>query len=172
VAYAPVKTKNRTAIIAALVVGLVAIAGFAVILVLMFSGAKGSDSPEEVVEVYIDAMIDGDVDAMVDLFPEGALAKLAESQGMTESQFKSQLETAVAMIKGMVNKDNFNIGTSSNLSTSEYNDVVSRNASLGYSISDAKKVTMTMSFMGSSQSEDIIVIKIDGKWYLDLDSAI
>ncbi len=172
IAYAPVKTKNRSAIIAALIVGIVAIAGFAVILIFMFGGATGANSPREVVESYIDAMVDGDVDDMIALFPEDSFAKMAESQGMSESDLKSQMQAAVSMISGMISEDNFTIGSVNDVSSYELSEIMSNYASIGYSVSDVKEVELTMSIMGSTQDEDIVVIKIDGKWYMDFESAL
>ncbi len=159
--------KKRNTLIGIAAVALVAIAALVVVLLLVFGG----NSPENVVEDHIEAAIDGDYDDMLDTLPEDILKKLAFKEGDTEAEYSQELREMLMASSTNYKTVNFEISHTEDV---PFNDSVSlrnRYAELGYIVESVKKVHITMSALGFSETDDIKVVEIDGDWYVDYDEV-
>lgn len=163
---APKKKTNVAAIVIIAVVA-VAIIGFAVWFFLL-RDSKGSNTPESVIETYLDALCDGDVDRLYSLWPEE----------MHSDEEYEQLESMLSMFKSYnIKVENLKIEDKTKLDSDEISDIedeIKDGYGKSLKISEAYELDysydMSMEFMGESYSEPTsetsTVIKIGSKWYM------
>lgn len=171
------KSKTKFIIIGVCAVAIIAIV---VILVIVLGGNKhGYKSYEDAIEAYFKAE-QGDVDAMLSLFPEEYIEKISKTyETMYNSSFQEYMEKSVQEeIESYKNRygDDFHIEyeivETEDLSESELSSMqssLSLYASMDVTIANGKEVKVKATYTGSKDTYErtryIDVYQIDGKWY-------
>lgn len=162
-------------------IGIAAVAVVAVVAAFgLFSLFGGGRSAEATAERSLDAMMEGDVDALVDLIPPKVM-DLVRAAGYTEEEYVRELTGGGDL--GMLASALDALGDSVSISYQavETTDVSEDELSYlqeGYQdefdmkVDEAKVVEMELRFEAFGQSEtqtvEIPVIKTDGDWYLNM----
>ena len=114
---------------------------------------KKHGSPKKVVEAFIDAMKDNDMDKIIDCYHP---SQRDEMRGTTD-------ESGIAGSMAILQMFSFSVGDEDHLSEKE---VAEFNKENGTSFDAICLVDIEMSYMGMSQSNPTYTVKDDGKWYL------
>lgn len=149
----------------------VAIAAVAIIAIILLSGGGGASSPEGAVENFMEAVMDCDAEGMIECLPPQVSEKMIDMLNMSgmgtdmlEQQMRQEMPANVSY--KILGKEKMSRG-----SMEEYADELSSQASqFGGSdkiiIEEAYYVEVELFADGDSDSEELPVGKIDGKWYL------
>ncbi len=151
----------------------VAIAAVAIIAIIILSGGSGASSPEGAVENFIDAMIDCDVEEMIECMPPQISDKMIDMLNMAgdmgvemiEQEMRRELPANVSYeILGKEVIDEERIG----VYESELSSAARQLGETDYKveIEEAFYIEVICYYDGDSESEDLPVGKIDGKWYI------
>ena len=158
--YTPAPKKSGNGKLIGIICGAAGAAVLAVVLVLVLV-LGGGGGPEGVVEKYIDAMNEGDVDAFMECLPE-FLVDVLEDEGYTEDYFEEMMdsiEDEVEIIEIEVKKegdDLDDIGQYASLMSEDDEDAFE-----GWA-----KVKAEVEVDGDEKSETFLCICLDGTWYL------
>lgn len=160
--------KKRFIAAAAIIITLV------VIFVAVLSAGSG---PKRVVEDFFDAIYEGDIEGVLDAFPEDLIDRVIYEDFWDEEEFMEELKDIVGEVRYEM------MGYGAKIRVSEVRDLTTGESYelneyyreyYGFiAISDAKKVTVTAvfpheySYMNDSMNWlELDVIKVDGKWYI------
>lgn len=155
----------------------------AVVLILIFT-LGGSNSPEGVINKFVKAYFNEDLEGMLEAsVPDEVLDYVLREEGMSRSEFQRQLKNAQAEIDSYRKE----YGQSQRVSgvtivgsraldrddLEDLNSYYNRKYRTGkYYISEAQEVTVRLnSYYGDSGTEEIVVFKVNGKWYVSLDDV-
>lgn len=153
-------------------IGIAAVAVIAVVLVivLLSGGSKGYKTP---VKQFIDGAMKGDVEAMINVIPEDALS----------SSFKNDLNIMAGYVERIKRYSYGDVKIKHSISFTDAKDIKGDDLSdlkedyLDYydiKIKAAKDVYVNLSITvngeTSSQPMVIPVVKIGGKWYIDVEN--
>lgn len=114
---------------------------------------KKHGSPKKVVEAFVDAMKDNDMDKIIDCYHP---SQRDEMRGTTD-------ESGIAGSMAILQMFSFSVGDEDHLSEKE---VAEFNKENGTSFDAICLVDIEMSYMGMSESNPTYTVKDDGKWYL------
>jgi hypothetical protein len=156
----PHKATNVTAIVL-IAVAAVAILGVAVWFFFLRS-TSGVNTPESVIQTYLEAMNEGDVDKMLSLVPDGTYS----------DDEKEELESTMELFASFnLQITDISISGKTAMTSDEVADLkeeTGANITAGYYVDYS--YTMTAEFMGETSSESTsdtgTVVKIGNKWYL------
>lgn len=144
------------------------------------SGGKTA-KPETVVEKFVDCFIDADVGGVFDLINPDMLDYAMEEEGMSKSDLNDMADELSEELKSMYEyveemtgeklKMSYEITYEWELDEDELEDIQSEYEDAGVEIEEGKvfEVDLTMEIAGEedTQTMEIVVVKIDGKWYLE-----
>ena len=193
-AYAQPAAATQKKISTNTIIGIAAVAAVviavAVILICVFAGGGGSgaNSPEAVVEKYVKAtIIDMDADAFLDCIHPDILKVAAEDEfdGDVDA-LKEQLQDMLDRLKEMM--ENFGDSVKISYEILESEDIEDEDLDeikdyfkdeYGVKVTAAANVTFEQRTKGEvmgqevdqTQENSVTVVKIDGKWYIDPESA-
>ena len=180
---APRKKLSRGALIGILA-GAAAVV-IAVVLILVFTLSGGSNSPEGVIRKFVNALYTYDLQGMIDTsIPDEVLNYVLQDEGMSRSEFQRQLNNA----QKQINEYQSEIGSGGRASfeitilrsqplgrndLEDLNDYYSKRFRTGkYYISEAQMLTIAAASPNyGSTTEDVVVFKVNGKWYVSLDDV-
>ena len=173
---APKKKVNLIAVgaIAAIVVAI------AIILICVFAGGgAGAGSPEALVEKYVEATLDMDVDTLFECLNEDMIKAAAEDEGVTVKEMKAELKEEVeeykAMMESMNIKMSYEIIDTEDVEGDELDEIkeeIADDFDIKVTAAAMVSVEMVTEALGeeNTQTETFCAIKIDGEWYLHPDS--
>ena len=150
----------------------VAIAAVAIIAIILLSGGGGASSPEGAAENFMDAMIDCDIEEMIECMPPQISDKMLDMLDMSgmgtemiEQKMRQELPANVSYnVLGKEVIDEERIG----VYESELSEVARQLGETDYKveIEEAFYMEVICYYDGDSDSENLTVGKIDGKWYV------
>lgn len=159
------KAKLIGVIVAALVVAL---------LGCWILGVFGGNEQEDVVDQFIDSMLDADAEGIVDAIPDELMKFIMEESGCTERELTEQLQGLLDYVFEHIPSDvkvSHRIEETENLYGEDLEEVRRPYSELGIQVTEAKtvEVELTVSAMGMSDSIEIEVglVKIGGIWCID-----
>jgi hypothetical protein len=187
---APKKKLSKGALIGILAGAAAVILLVVLLIVLLGGGSNGGSSPESTVTAYFESAISGDFEKTVSYsMPDDVRKALLQKSGMTESEYRSMIKRASQQYSmylelypdGAAMKRSFRCKVLSVESVDReeiyeidewYHDKFG--VPFGY-VEDAAEVTFAVSYTDASgqtesQRDDVNVLKINGRWYIDLDS--
>ncbi|MBQ6332727.1 MAG: zinc-ribbon domain-containing protein [Clostridia bacterium] len=180
-AHAPRKKLSKKALI-----GILAGAGavvIAVVLILIFT-LGGSNSPEGVFKKFFNAYANLDLQGMLDSsVPDEVLEYVLQDEGMSRSEFQRQLRNAQAEIDSYRKeygeyyqrfRDITVVGSSAldRDDLEKLNAYYNRNFKTGkYYITEAREVSVRLNYGYGFETEEFVVFKVNGKWYVSLQDA-
>ncbi len=149
-----------------------AVVAIAVALILIFTlggGKGGAKTAEDVVEEYIKAAEEVDGEAIMDLIHENILEKEFSDEDEREEAIE-EFEKGLGEIMEMC-EIQFEIGDSESLDGDDLEDLQEEyEEDYDLEVEDAEyiEVIMTIEVYGyeQTQTNELLVIKVDGKWYL------
>lgn len=144
------------------------------------SGSKTA-KPETIVEKFVDCFIDADVGGVFDLINPDMMEYAMEDEGMSKSDLDDMADELSEELKAMYEyveemtgeklKMSYEIADEWDLDEDELADIQSEYEDAGVEIEEGKgfEVDLTMEIAGEedTQTMEIVVVKIDGKWYLE-----
>lgn len=147
-------------------------------------GSSKTAKPEAVVEKFMDCLIDADAKGMFDLVPDAVLEYAMEQDDMSKSDFDDQVGELSDMLQesydyveemtGEKLKMSYEITDSYEMDEDEVADLQEDYDDADVEIEEAKvfEVDFTMEVAGEEQTQslEIVVIKVDGKWYVEMGS--
>lgn len=160
------KAKLIGVIVAALVV--------AALLGCWLLGVFGGNDQEDVVDQFIDSMLDADAEGIVDAIPDEVVKILLEEMDCSEKELVEQLQEVLDyafeyMPEGI--KISHRIDETESIYGEELEEIRQQYAEMGVQVTEAKnvEVELTVSAMGMSESIEIEVglVKISGIWCID-----
>ena len=193
-AYAQPTAATKKKISTNTIIGIAAVAAVviavAVILICIFAGGGGSGakSPEAVVEKYVKAtVIDMDADAFLDCIHPDILKVAAEDEfdgdvDELKDQLREQMDGLKEMMDGFGDsvKISYKILESEDIEDEDLDDIIEYfEDEYGVKVTAAANVTFEQRTQGEmmgqqvdqTQETSVTAIKIDGKWYIDPESA-
>ena len=179
VAAAQVKTAKKNKLIGIIAVAAVAVIAIVVVLVLVLGGGgKGAKDVDSLVEKFVSATMDADVDEILSLMPDEIVDSLVEESGLgsrknLENYLEAMLEMSVAAIEDEYG-DDFSV---SHRIVDEYDYdeydleyIKEQYSEYGLDIQEAKDidVELTIFYDGTSETDSstITVIKVGNRWYM------
>lgn len=190
VSNAPKKKLSKGALIG-IIAGAAAIVVLVVLLiVLLGGGSKGGRSPEATVESYLKSAIGGDFEKAADYgMPDVVLEAFLKENDITKSEYRERLKQAEQMYNLYLSMSEENAAMKKTfqcriLSTEQLDrddlydldDDYHNEFNTPYgTIEDAVRVYFTISYTSpsgelQSQRDEVEVVKIGGRWYIDYDS--
>ncbi len=154
----------------------------AVVLILVFT-LGGSNSPEGVIKKFVNAYATADLQGMLDCsIPDEVLEYVLQDEGMSRSEFQRQLKNAQSSIDSYRKEygdyqrsyDITVVGSSAldRDDLEELNAYYNRNFKTGkYYITEAREVSVRLNYGYGFETEEIVVFKVNGKWYVSLQDA-
>lgn len=160
----------------------VAAAAVAVVVFLLFKlFFGGGGGPESIAEKAVDCIIDADAAGLVDLLPDELVEALMEEEDMTRKEMISELQdTLDDQIKQMDRRyDNwkitYEIDEVEDLSRREIRtltDAYDDYYNVDIDVTEGKRITFELTRIADGDTDrytkDLVVIKVDGSWYLDM----
>lgn len=162
-------------------IGIVAVAAGVLVLILLIMGIFGGRGYKSTVNKFVDSTFSADGKKMVSLVPKKVVKYVCEESDMTKKEFIEELtdglEDSLDYIKQSTNanpkKYTKKIIDTENISGSSLKDIKETyKDEFDIKVKAAKKVTVKVTIGGSSDSNDITVIKIGRSWYIDLGNVI
>lgn len=160
-----------------------AVAAVVVVLaiVLVVWNPFGGRSPEKVVGQFVDSVLDGDLDGVLDVLPDGMVKKAMGYEGISDSQMESLLEEGEDKLQSMLEQIDdyygnwdyeYEILSMEDLHGSELTNIQNRYEELGYDVSAAKVVDVGMTLLVDGEEEAyettrIYLIEIGRSWYFE-----
>ncbi len=130
-------------------------------------GGNDDDKAKAVVENFVEAKMDSDAEAIVDLLPDAYFKKVGEEEGLTESESKDYMEEmfsyALSWIEDEREGFEYNIGKVRDANDDELESVANAYKELNVDIEGLKYVEIE----SDGETDEMGIVKIDGKWYLD-----
>ena len=144
------------------------------------SGGKTA-KPETIVEKFGDCFIDADVAGIFDLINPDMMEYAMEEEGMSKSdlnemadELNEQLTTMYEYIEEMTGEKlnmSFEIADQWDLDEDELADIQDEYDAADVKIEEGKvfevELTMEVAGQAETQSMELVVVKIGGKWYLE-----
>ena len=142
-------------------------------------------SPEEVVEEYIEASMECDVEAILDLVPEDVLDYELEDKGIDDDEFEDFCEEAeekmrdgLEDIADQIGDDweySYEIVEEEDVSRKKLRDIQEEyEDEFDVVVKDAKTVKVELTITGedfeNTVSKKLSLIKVGSSWYLDIDA--
>ena len=170
----PKPRRSKAPVLAAVVVVVIAI-------VLVVWNPFGGRSPEKVVGQFVDSVLDGDLDGVLDVLPDGMVKKAMGYEGISDSQMESLLEEGEDKLQSMLEQIDYYYGnwdyeyeilSMEDLHGSELTNIQNRYEELGYDVSAAKVVDVGMTLLVDGEEEAyettrIYLIEIGRSWYFE-----
>lgn len=170
----PKPRRSKAPVLAAVVVVVIAI-------VLVVWNPFGGRSPEKVVGQFVDSVLDGDLDGVLDVLPDGMVKKAMGYEGISDSQMESLLEEGEDKLQSMLEQIDdyygnwdyeYEILSMEDLHGSELTNIQNRYEELGYDVSAAKVVDVGMTLLVDGEEEAyettrIYLIEIGRSWYFE-----
>lgn len=160
-----------------------AVAAVVVVLAIVLLVWKpfGGRSPEKVVGQFVDSVLDGDLDGVLDVLPDGMVKKAMGYEGISDSQMESLLEEGEDKLQSMLEQIDdyygnwdyeYEILSMEDLHGSELTNIQNRYEELGYDVSAAKVVDVGMTLLVDGEEEAyettrIYLIEIGRSWYFE-----
>lgn len=160
-----------------------AVAAVVVVLAIVLLVWKpfGGRSPEKVIDQLITSVLDGNMDGMLDVLPDGMLEKSMEYDGMSKSQMDSFLEEVEDELQSMLEQIDdyygdwdyeYEILSMEDLRGSELRNIQDQYEELDYDVTAAKvaEVGMTLLVDGDEESYEttrFYLIEIGRSWYFE-----
>ena len=161
-----------------------AVAAVVVVLAIVLLVWKpfGGRSPEKVIDQLITSVLDGNMDGMLDVLPDGMLEKSMEYDGMSKSQMDSFLEEVEDELQSMLEQIDdyygdwdyeYEILSMEDLRGSELRNIQDQYEELDYDVTAAKvaEVGMTLLVDGDEESYEttrFYLVEIEGSWYFEI----
>ena len=181
---APVVKKKKTGLIVGLSLGGVALVGIivAVILILVLGGGRGANTPEAVVAQYLQAMANANGgETIVSLIPDQVVRQAEREAGMSRSamvrSINEELRDTVESLEEDYGRGYKITVDSQSVTKWEQYEIENYNSRLEYyglsvQVQDGARVRTTATIKGpldrDTDTETMTVVKVDGKWYLDI----
>lgn len=160
---------------------LAAVAVVVIAIVLVVWNPFGGRSPEKVVGQFVDSVLDGDLDGVLDVLPDGMVKKAMGYEGISDSQMESLLEEGEDKLQSMLEQIDdyygnwdyeYEILSMEDLHGSELTNIQNRYEELGYDVSAAKVVDVGMTLLVDGEEEAyettrIYLIEIGRSWYFE-----
>lgn len=170
-------TKNRK-------VGIITVAGMAVVLMIAAISLFGGRSYKATVEQYLNAQFEVDSETILKLLPKEMLAFVLESEGYDEKEQDQLIDKLNETIQVQVDsferyfgedwKVSFEILDTQDVSGGELEALKKDYGDINVKVSAAKTVsvrfTVTADEKKNSNTMDVSVIKVGRSWYLDMES--
>ena len=179
--------KKKTGLIILIIVLVVLIVGGAVVGTIFLlknkdkddKGKTKGDSAESTVSAYYDAILNGDVDAMMSLVPDNYLDYMIETYDIDEDAVKDELQTLMedeladweedygANIELTVKCNDEEVAEQSEVD--ELNDQLEESG-WDFTITEGYTYSVDVTFNGDDDEytetyDDVAVLKVDGKWF-------
>ncbi len=171
----PKPRRSKAPVLAAVAVVVV------IAIVLVVWNPFGGRSPEKVVGQFVDSVLDGDLDGVLDVLPDGMVKKAMGYEGISDSQMESLLEEGEDNLQSMLEQIDdyygnwdyeYEILSMEDLHGSELTNIQNRYEELGYDVSAAKVVDVGMTLLVDGEEEAyettrIYLIEIGRSWYFE-----
>lgn len=171
----PKPRRSKAPVLAAVAVVVV------IAIVLVVWNPFGGRSPEKVVGQFVDSVLDGDLDGVLDVLPDGMVKKAMGYEGISDSQMESLLEEGEDKLQSMLEQIDdyygnwdyeYEILSMEDLHGSELTNIQNRYEELGYDVSAAKVVDVGMTLLVDGEEEAyettrIYLIEIGRSWYFE-----
>ena len=172
----PAKKRSKAPVLAVAAVVVV------LAIVLLVWKPFGGRSPEKVIDQLITSVLDGNMDGMLDVLPDGMLEKSMEYDGMSKSQMDSFLEEVEDELQSMLEQIDdyygdwdyeYEILSMEDLRGSELRNIQDQYEELDYDVTAAKvaEVGMTLLVDGDEESYEttrFYLVEIEGSWYFEI----
>ncbi len=168
--------------------GIVGIVAAVVILVVVAAffivRGLGGSSYEKVVEKTVNSAFDGDIKALVDLLPPDLMDYIMEQEGISRSEYETEIDKAGTMLKNEIKslsteygddwKASQKILSETDVTGTDLEDLQDDYSELNVKVIAAKKINVEITISGSegqdSNTIDLYVVKVGNSWYLDVNS--
>lgn len=171
----PKPRRSKAPVLAAVAVVVV------IAIVLVVWNPFGGRSPEKVVGQFVDSVLDGDLDGVLDVLPDGMVKKAMGYEGISDSQMESLLEEGEDKLQSMLEQIDdyygnwdyeYEILSMEDLHGSELTNIQNRYEELGYDVSAAKVADVGMTLLVDGEEEAyettrIYLIEIGRSWYFE-----
>ncbi|MBQ8524454.1 MAG: zinc ribbon domain-containing protein [Clostridia bacterium] len=189
-AQAPVQNTPKKKMSTNTIIGIIAVVAvvvaLAIILFAVFAGGKsGASSAEAVVEKYLDATLDFDVDALFECLHEDIIEAAAEEEGFDSvSEFKDELKEQLDQAADMMDalgasiELSYDITDTEELEDDDLDEIAEElEDEFGVKVTAATAVTVEQYTKGTAMGQEIdetetttiVAVKIDGDWYINPD---
>ncbi len=162
-------------------VGIIAVAAIALLVIIII--ASSPRSYKSVIKTYFAAMLDADVEAIMELIPEKFLEATAEEEGLSKKDIDELIDEGREMLleeyeylDEQTDGDwdiDYKIKKANDLSRKDFDELYdSYYDEYDIKISDAKEVEVELTVKVKDEEENITmnlnVVKVGRSWYLDI----
>ena len=137
----------------------------------------GGNNPEAVAEEFVSCMFDGDMVGVMELMPEEVLDFIAEEEDMDVDEMIEEMEDEMADAMDMVDMEYTieEVGEAEYYKKKDLKKLRENYEDMDIEIEDAAEVEVTLLMeaygMEMPQSMTVVVIQVDGDWYIDMSSV-
>lgn len=181
------KQKKKIKVVPLLIATVLAVAVIAFPLTFL-SGKFFGNTEEKIVKTFVEAAMEGKVDELFSLLPDeimDALDKeLQEEVGISfdtfNSMMKEQMDKSMDTVRDLLGDNwsySYEIKNTEKIPTYDLDDIQETyedEIGVDFKIEEGKEMTVEITMKGNdienSKEMDISVIKVNGKWYLDVAS--
>lgn len=181
------KQKKEIKVVPLLIAIVLAVAVIAFPLTFL-SGKFFGNTEEKIVKTFVKAAMKGDIEKLLSLMPDEIIAalkqELLEEVGISFETYKSlmkeQMDQMVILMQDIVGEDwsyTYEIVDTEKIPIDDLDDIQETyedEIGVDFKIEEGKSITVEITMKGNdiehSEEMDISVIKVNGKWYLDVAS--
>ena len=135
-------------------------------------------------EKTVNSAFDGDIKALVDLLPPDLMDYIMEQEGISRSEYETEIDKAGTMLKNEIKslsteygddwKASQKILSETDVTGTDLEDLQDDYSELNVKVIAAKKINVEITISGSegqdSNTIDLYVVKVGNSWYLDVNS--
>lgn len=167
----PAKSKNK-------IVGIVAAIAVIAVVVILAIVLFGGGSAKGVAEDFVNAVLKGDTDKIVDCLPDDLIKSVAKDEGISvkeaRQEIAEEMESQLGDYTAVMGMFDFKVKAvdEDDYDSDELRDVKDMYEDFDVKVKDAEtvEVEISLEFMGETESDtmDIPMVKIGGSWYVDV----